>query len=90
MTRRITTTDIRRDFTGILDRLARRSDRIILQRRGKDIAVLMPMKELRLFEDLIERIEDRLDMDAAKQAWIEQGDEPPASWEEVKERLRGK
>jgi len=79
----------RESFADVLNRVANRRERIILNTRGKDIAVLISIEDMRLFEKLIENIEDHLDIKAAKQAWIEQGDEPPASWKEVKARLRG-
>jgi prevent-host-death family protein len=78
---------VRENFADALNRVAYGRERILLHRRGKDVAVLMPVDDLRLFESLIERLEDRMDLEAAQEAWREQGDEPPKSWKEIKKRL---
>ena len=86
---RISAGKVRDNFSDTLNRVAYGGERIILQRRGKDVAVLIPIGEMRVFEKLIEEMEDKIDIEEAKKAWIEQGDEPPSSWREVKARLRG-
>ncbi len=60
------------DFSDTLDRVAKERERIVLHRRGKDVAVLVPLEDLALLEE----IEDRLDIEdfrAAKEEWEREG-----------------
>ena len=68
------------DFSGTLDRVAYQGERIVLHRQGKDVAVLVPVEDL----ELIRRIEDRLDNEAADEALKEPGAIP---WEKLKADL---
>ncbi len=54
----------RDEFADTLDRVAYRGERIVLQRRGKDLAAIVPLADLAL----IEKIEDEIDVRAAKRA----------------------
>jgi len=53
--------------------------RVVLHRRGKDIAALIPIEDL----ELLNRIEDEADRKAARRARKERGTVP---WETVKAR----
>jgi prevent-host-death family protein len=77
--------DIRKDFFGALDRVAKKRGRIVLQKRGKDVAALVSMNDLALLEEL----EDRLDLLDALQAEAEAAakGEKPIPWEKVKAEL---
>ncbi len=44
--------------------------RVVVHHQGKDIAVLVPMEDLALIEEM----EDRLDVDAAEAAMAEEGE----------------
>lgn len=55
---------VRDEFSDTLNRVAYRGERIVLRRRGKDLAAIVPMADLAL----IERIEDEIDLRAAKKA----------------------
>lgn len=83
MTPRVSASQARSELAEILNRVAYQGDRVVLHRRGKDVAAIVSLEDL----ELIEELEDRLDTEAVLQAWDEQGDEPPAPWEEVKKRL---
>ncbi|MBI5481084.1 MAG: type II toxin-antitoxin system prevent-host-death family antitoxin [Deltaproteobacteria bacterium] len=78
---RVTTAAARKDFTGTLDRVARKGERIVLQKGGKDVAAIVPVEDLELLEEL----EDRLDLEAAREALREPG--PNIPWEKVKRDL---
>ena len=52
--------------------MAYREERIILERRGKAVAVLVPMEDL----SRLEALEDRLDAEAARRARRERGGVP--------------
>ena len=77
---RIKTTVAREEFAETLNRVAYRGERIILERRGKNLAALVPMEDL----DLLRQIEDRMDLDAARRALKERGS---VSWTKLKASL---
>ena len=76
----MTTSKLREDLADALNRVAYRGERILLQRRGKDVAALVSKEDL----DLLEALEDRSDVLAALKALKEPGTVP---WEKVKEEL---
>ena len=53
----ITTVSARNDFSSVLNRAAFGKERVILKRRGKAIAALVPLEDLALLQSL----EDKLD-----------------------------
>ena len=53
---------VRQDFSDTLNRVAYRRERMILHRRGKDVAAVVPIEDLRLLEAL----EDRMDLEDAR------------------------
>ena len=77
---RLATSKAREAFADTIDRVASRRERIVLHRRGKAVAALVPMEDL----ELIRRIEDKLDNEAADEALKEPGTIP---WEELKADL---
>jgi prevent-host-death family protein len=73
------------NFSDTLDRVADKGERIILHRRGKNVAALVPVEDLALLEEL----EDRLDVEdfrAAKEEWEREG-RKTIPWEKVKADL---
>jgi antitoxin Phd len=79
--KRLNTTAVREGLSDILNQVAYAKERVILHRRGKDVAALVSMEDLLLLQAL----EDRLDNEAAAAAL----EEPGASilWEQVKREL---
>ncbi|MCI0442242.1 type II toxin-antitoxin system Phd/YefM family antitoxin [bacterium] len=59
-------TTVRDDFSEIINRVAYGKEHVILTRRGKDLAALVPADELDLFRSVIEKLEDELDIAEAK------------------------
>jgi len=57
---------VRDDFSEIINRVAYGKEHVILTRRGKDLAALVPADELDLFRSVIEKLEDELDTAEAK------------------------
>lgn len=80
---KLTTVEARDNFSEVINRASFGKERIVLTRRGKDLAAVVPVEDL----DLLEELEDRLDLEAVKKAWAEQGKRPPEPWEKVKKRL---
>lgn len=77
-----TAVQAREQFADLVNRSAYRGERITLTRRGKGIAAVVPIEDLRL----LEQIEDRIDIREARKAIREGG--KPVSIEEVKKRYR--
>ncbi len=80
---KLTTTEARKDFASVVDAAYAKSERIVLTRNGKNVAAIVPIEDLETLEEL----ENKLDAEAVKEAWAEQGDDPARSWDEVKAEL---
>lgn len=76
---------VRQEFSETINRVAYGRERIILHRRGKSLAALIPIEDLRLLEAL----EDRLDIEEAERILAEARvkREKPIVWERAKKRL---
>ena len=71
------------EFAAILNRVTDGKERIVLHRDGEPVAAVIPVKDLKLLERLIEEEEDRIDLAKAErvlsdpnQEWI--------PWDQVK------
>jgi prevent-host-death family protein len=82
---RVTASSARKDFSGTLDRVARKGERIVVQRGGKDVAAIVSVEDLALLEEL----EDRRDAEDALRIEREarEAGEKPVPLAEVKRRL---
>jgi prevent-host-death family protein len=81
MLKKITTADARKKFSNIINQVAFGNESFVLTRRGEPIAAIVSMKELKLLQDL----EDRIDIEDAWKAKNEPGE--PIPWEELKKEL---
>jgi antitoxin Phd len=77
---RLSASAVREEFSETLNRVAYGGERIVLERRGKDVAALVPVEDL----ELLERLEDHMDLDAARKALEEPGS---VSLDELKAEL---
>jgi prevent-host-death family protein len=77
---------VRQDFSETVNRVAYGRERIVLHRRGRDLAALIPVEDLAL----LEAVEDRLDVDEAEKILAEAKarGEKPVPWEKAKKKLR--
>lgn len=80
---RISSAEVRVNLSEVLNRAAYGKERIVLTRRGKELAAIVPIDDLELLED----IENQIDIEEIRKAWEEQGDEPLESLEKVKKDL---
>ncbi len=80
---RVSAGQARKDFSSALNRVAYGRERLIIQRRGRDVAALVPMEDLALLKGL----EDRLDLDDARAALMEAREKVPIPWEKIKAEL---
>ena len=74
----------RSHFGSLLRRTARRKQRVILTSRGRELAAVVPIEDLRLIERLAEEEEDRIDRAEARKAKAEPGTIP---YEQVRKEL---
>jgi antitoxin Phd len=81
MLKKITTAEARKNFANIINQVAFGNESFVLTRRGEPIAAIVSMKELKLLQDL----EDRIDIEDAWKAKNEPGE--PIPWEELKKEL---
>jgi prevent-host-death family protein len=80
---RIAASEFRKDCATILNHVAYGHERIILQRHGKDAAVLVPLEDLALLEAL----EDRADLEDARAARAEAREQGTTSLSDLAHEL---
>lgn len=80
---KIEATAARNGFSDLLNQVRYRSDRVLIERRGKDMAVLIPIEDLRL----LELVEDTIDINAARKALANPKNKVRVPLEGVKKRL---
>jgi prevent-host-death family protein len=81
MMTRIAASEARENFATIINEVAFGGERILLHRHGKDVAAVVPIEDVQLLEAL----EDKMDLDAARKALAEKG--PRIKWEQLKKEL---
>ena len=77
----LSTTRARREFAELINRVAYSGERIVLERRGKDVMALVSVDDLAL----LEKIEDEIDLREARKRLADREDLVP--WEDVKAKL---
>ncbi len=77
---KISIAEAREQLSTIINRAAFGKERVVLTRRGKELAAVVPLEDLELLEEL----EDRMDLEAAKAALKEEG---TIAWEKVKAEM---
>ena len=77
-------TSVARDgLSDTLNRVSYGKERIVIKRHGKEVAALVPMEDLEFLEEL----EDRLDLEEAREALLEAGEKGTLPWKMVKKDL---
>jgi prevent-host-death family protein len=82
---RLAAQKVQEHFAETITQVAETGERIIVQHQGKDVAVLIPVEDLALLEEM----EDRLDLEdfrAAKEEWEREG-RPTTSLDEIIKEL---
>jgi PHD/YefM family antitoxin component YafN of YafNO toxin-antitoxin module len=75
---RLSTKEVKKDFSEALDLVAAHGERIVLQRENTDVAVMISLEDYALFKQL----EDHLDLEAIQESKAEPG--PDIAWETLK------
>ncbi|WP_031388732.1 type II toxin-antitoxin system Phd/YefM family antitoxin [Desulfonatronum thiodismutans] len=73
--------EARDHFAELLNRTSYAKERVVLTRHGKRLAAMVPLEDL----ELLELLEDRLDIEQARNALAEAGTDMP--WDELKKQL---
>ena len=81
MTTTISTAEARKNFADIVNKVAYGKESIVLTRRGQEVAALVSIDEL----ELLQQIEDHIDIEDAKKALAEPGDNVSAKevWKQL-------
>lgn len=79
----INTADAKEDFTDLINRVAHHKERIILTRRDKEIAAIVPLEDLKFLEDS----QNKNDLEEAAAALKEARSLGTISLEELKTEL---
>ena len=66
---RIAASEAREDFAETINQVVYRGERIVLHRRGKNLAAIVPIADL----ELLEALEDSIDVEAARKALKQRG-----------------
>jgi prevent-host-death family protein len=74
---RLSLSQAQAEFPDIVTRAAKTKERTILSRRGRDVAAVVPMEDVRLLERLTRNEMDRRDLADARKALAERGRRTP-------------
>lgn len=85
--KRLNVSKAREEFPEVVNRAAYGNERTIVSRRGKDLAAVIPIGDLRLLERLAREEMDRLDLEDARAALAEAEEKGTISLEEARKRL---
>ena len=77
---RVTVSEARGAFSELINKVAYGGERTVIERRGKTVAAVVSIEDL----ELLERLEDHMDVEAAREALKERGAVP---WAELKAAL---
>lgn len=84
----VSVSEARGTFADVINRVAYRNERVLVTRRGKPIAAIIPMEQVAF----LERAEDEFDQREADEALKELEHTPAIPWEQVEaelDRLKG-
>jgi len=81
MPSKVTASATRQNFSDIVNRAAYGGERIIVHRRKKPVAAVVPIEDL----EFLEKLEDEIDVKAAREALKDPRTIP---WETIKKKLK--
>jgi len=79
----LSTVKARENFSDLVNRSAYGKERVVLTRRGKGVAAVVPIEDL----NLLEAIEDRLDLEDIEKALADPENRRAIPWAKVKKDL---
>ena len=72
----------RRELADVINRVAYARERILLDRRGKNVAAIVPIEDF----ELLEKLEDRIDLESARAALAGARGKKRVSWKQIMAR----
>jgi prevent-host-death family protein len=85
MTTTMTTVDAKEKFTDLINQVSHNKERVILVRRGKEVAAIVPLEDLQFLEST----QGRHDLEEAIDAFKEAKDTGTTSLEQLIEEIGG-
>jgi len=79
----VTAARVRGNLAEVINTVAYGKERIVLTRRGKRVAAVIPVEDL----DVLERIEDEIDLAEARKALADVRKRGTIPWERIKRNL---
>ena len=79
----ISTVKAREQLSTVINRAAFGKERVVLTRRGKEVAAVVPIEDVKLLEEL----EDRIDLEEARAALAETKSKGTIPWKKIKAGL---
>ena len=79
----VSVSEARETFAELVNRAAYRHERVLVARRGRPVAAIVPIEDV----ELLERMEDQLDLQDAIEALNDPENAKPIPWEDVKAEL---
>lgn len=83
MSNEFTFSDARSHLTDIANAVAYKGSRIVVTRKGKKLIAIVSIEDL----EILEAIEDRIDLEDARQALADASKNGTVSWESIKQKL---
>ena len=80
---KVSAAEARSEFSDIINRASFGKERVVLTRHGKELAAVVPIEDL----ELLERLEDRLDLEDARAALKDVKKKGTVSWDKLKADL---
>ncbi len=80
---RVEATKARGTFSETINQVAYGNKRIVLERRGKAVAAIVPIADI----ELLEQLEDLIDLEAARRALADPKNRKTIPWKKLKARL---
>lgn len=79
----ISTVKARNQFSDVINRAAYGKERIVLTRRGKELVAVVPIEDV----ELLRGLEDKLDLEEAREALKESAEKGTKQWDRFKADL---
>jgi prevent-host-death family protein len=79
----VSVSEARESFAELVNRAAYGHERVLVARRGRPIAAIVPIEDV----ELLERIEDESDLESARKALADPENAFPIPWEQVEAEL---
>lgn len=75
--------EARESFAELVNRAAYGHERVLVARRGRPIAAIVPIEDV----ELLERLEDEFDLELAREALADPANAAPIPWEQIEAEL---